>query len=58
MEYDLIISGGTVIDGSGSEGYAADLAIKNGRIARIGDLKGASAARVALSRSTSCATVA
>ena len=45
MEYDLIISGGTVIDGSGSEGYAADLAIKNGRIARIGDLKEASAAR-------------
>jgi len=38
MNHDLIISGGTVIDGSGSEGYKADVAVTDGRITRIGDL--------------------
>lgn len=38
MNHDLIISGGTVIDGSGSAGYKADVAVDNGRITRIGDL--------------------
>ena len=38
MEYDLIISGGTVIDGTGAEAKRADIAVNNGRIARIGDL--------------------
>lgn len=45
MEYDLIISGGTVIDGTGAEGKQADIAVSNGRIARIGDLSGDSAAQ-------------
>ena len=44
MEYDLIISGGQVIDGTGADAIRADIAIANGRIARIGDLGGASAA--------------
>lgn len=43
MEYDLIISGGTVIDGTGAEGKRADIAVSNGRIARIGDLSADSA---------------
>lgn len=38
MEYDLIISGGTVIDGSGAQAIKADIAISNGRIQRIGNL--------------------
>ncbi len=44
MEYDLIISGGTLIDGTGADAVKADLAIKNGKIERIGDLSRDSAA--------------
>ena len=45
-EYDVLIQNGTIIDGSGRARYKADLAIKGDRIARIGNLKGATAARV------------
>jgi N-acyl-D-amino-acid deacylase len=45
-EYDLIIRSGRVIDGSGQAGRDADLAIKNDRIVKIGDLKAATATRV------------
>lgn len=34
--YDLIIKNGLIVDGSGVPGYRADLAIVDGRIARIG----------------------
>src|SRR6266478_8213212 len=34
--HDILISGGLVFDGSGSAGVAADVAIKDGRIAAIG----------------------
>ncbi len=36
--YDIIIRGGTVIDGSGSAGVIADIAIADGRIAAIGTI--------------------
>ena len=36
MEFDLVIRGGTIIDGSGGEPLAADLAVRDGRIAAIG----------------------
>ncbi|NJN51096.1 MAG: amidohydrolase family protein [Gammaproteobacteria bacterium] len=45
MEYDLIIAGGTVIDGTGAAGVRADVAVTGGRITRIGNLEGATAAR-------------
>ncbi len=44
-EYDIIIRNGRVVDGSGRSGYLADVAIKDDRIARIGNLRGAKAQR-------------
>jgi dihydroorotase/N-acyl-D-amino-acid deacylase len=44
-EYDLIIRHGRVIDGTGRMGFLADVAIKDDRIARIGNLRGARAKR-------------
>lgn len=38
--YDYIIKGGKIIDGSGTDGYVADLGIKDGKIAWIGDTRG------------------
>jgi N-acyl-D-aspartate/D-glutamate deacylase len=38
--YDLKITGGTVIDGSGRAGFVADLAIRDGSIAAIGASSG------------------
>lgn len=43
--YDVVIRHGEVIDGTGRERFPADVAIKNGRIAKIGDLTNVSAAR-------------
>lgn len=45
-QYDILIRGGTVIDGSGSPGFRADVAVQDGKVVKIGDLSGASAARV------------
>ena len=41
--YDLVIVNGHVIDGTGSPWYAADVGIRDGRIAAIGRLAGAAA---------------
>ncbi|HVS80978.1 MAG TPA: amidohydrolase family protein [Pyrinomonadaceae bacterium] len=46
LQYDLIIRNGRVIDGSGRPAFNADVAIKDDRIARIGNLRGAQAKRV------------
>ncbi len=43
--FDLIISGGTVIDGSGKPGYRADVGVTGEVIQAIGDLSGAQAGR-------------
>lgn len=45
QSYDLIIVNGTVVDGSGSSRRHADVGVRNGKIATIGDLKTASAKR-------------
>ncbi len=37
--YDLIIRNGTVIDGSGAHRFVADVAIQDGKIAAIGEIK-------------------
>jgi len=45
--YDLLIKSGLVIDGTGAPGFRADVAIKNDRIALVGQLpRGAKARRV------------
>lgn len=43
--YDLIIEGGRVVDGSGRRAVRADVGIRAGRIAQIGELSSASAER-------------
>ena len=40
--FDLVIRGGTVIDGTGATGFTADIAVKDGAIAEIGQVTGAS----------------
>jgi len=40
MTYDLLIKNGTIIDGTGSAGYQADLAVADGRIVEIGKIGG------------------
>lgn len=42
--YDVILRGGTVIDGTGHPRYRADVGTRNGRIVRVGDLSGTTAA--------------
>src|SRR6476619_5252252 len=44
--YDILITHGTVIDGSGARPIRADVAIRDGRIAAIGSLTSATAADV------------
>ncbi len=44
-EFDLLIRGGSVIDGTRAPRFDADVGIAGGRIAAIGDLAGRSAAR-------------
>lgn len=43
QEFDYVISGATIVDGTGASGYQADLGIVAGKIAKIGALKDAAA---------------
>jgi N-acyl-D-aspartate/D-glutamate deacylase len=44
--YDIIIRNGRVLDGTGNPWYRADVGVRGDRIAAVGDLAGARAARV------------
>jgi N-acyl-D-amino-acid deacylase len=41
ISYDLVIQGGTLVDGTGNRSWQADVAVRGDRIAAIGDLKSA-----------------
>src|SRR5262249_34713614 len=45
MTFDLVLDGGTVLDGSGRDGFPASVGIAGDRIAAVGDLADAPAAR-------------
>ena len=46
MDFDTLIKGGEVVDGSGAPRGHADVGIADGRVAAVGNLIGANAARV------------
>ena len=45
-DYDIIIKGGTIVDGTRTPRYVSDLAIVDGKVAKIGGLRSSSATRV------------
>ena len=45
-DFDIIIKGGTIVDGTRTPRYVSDLAIKDGKIAQIGGLKEKTADRI------------
>ncbi|MEO8604637.1 MAG: N-acyl-D-amino acid deacylase, partial [bacterium] len=45
MTFDLILEQGTIVDGTGREGFTGSVGVRGGRIAAIGDLAGAESAR-------------
>ena len=40
MSYDIKVTGGTIVDGSGKAGFAGDLGIKRGKVVAIGKVEG------------------
>lgn len=44
--FDLLIRGGTLLDGTGAPARRADVAVRGGRIAAVGELRNAAARRV------------
>jgi len=46
QDYDLLIRGGRIVDGTGNPSYTGDVGIRGGKIAGIGRLQGKTAARV------------
>ncbi|MFT5696846.1 MAG: N-acyl-D-aspartate/D-glutamate deacylase [Myxococcota bacterium] len=45
-QWDLVIRGGTVIDGTGGASQQVDVAIRDGRIARVGNVSGKGASEI------------
>jgi N-acyl-D-aspartate/D-glutamate deacylase len=45
-DYDLVIRGGSIVDGTGREPYPGDVAVKNGLIAAVGEVAGKGAEEI------------
>ncbi|MEJ1238533.1 D-aminoacylase [Chryseolinea sp. T2] len=45
QDYDVVISGGKIVDGSGNSWFYGDIGIRDGKVAAIGNLSSAAAAR-------------
>ena len=45
-DYDVIIKGGTLIDGTGTPRKVTDIGIRDGKLAKVGGLRDATAARI------------
>ncbi len=45
-QYDCIIRGGTIVDGTGEPGFIGDVAIKDGMIAGVGSIRGDAAREI------------
>ena len=46
MSFDVMVSGGTLVDGTGAPPLRADVGISGDKVVAIGDLRGASARRI------------
>ncbi|HKJ19237.1 MAG TPA: amidohydrolase family protein, partial [Woeseiaceae bacterium] len=46
VHYDVLIQGGTIVDGSGTAAHAGNIAINGDTIVEIGELEGATATRI------------
>ncbi len=45
-DWDLIIRGGTIVDGSGGDSFEGDVAVKSGRIGAVGKVSGSGAEEI------------